>query len=202
MKFCGYDEVDSVLLLREEDERTKMFDFIKEMVDIVDDKEKTFGIFATVPEKVRILPGVERKFEDFLDEVQKLKNPVRKVGKENRKRKNTDPETKKSNKKTEKQPRTETVESLTFQMDKWLLKKKMSKAFHISSSDDGNFVFNCDECGSEKKLPKDVSGKSSCSNAQKHYKDGICQNALGRNKHCTVKFTIDAVFSKSNKSNK
>ena len=167
MKFCGYDEVDSVLLLREEDERTKMFDFIKEMVDIVDDKEKTFGIFATVPEKVRILPGVERKFEDFLDEVQKLKNPVRKVGKENRKRKNTDPETKKSNKKTEKQPRTETVESLTFQMDKWLLKKKMSKAFHISSSDDGNFVFNCDECGSEKKLPKDVSGKSSCSNAQK-----------------------------------
>ena len=87
MKFCGYDEVDSVLLLREEDERTKMFDFIKEMVDIVDDKEKTFGIFATVPEKVRILPGVERKFEDFLDEVQKLKNPVRKVGKENRKEK-------------------------------------------------------------------------------------------------------------------
>ena len=99
MGFCGYDTVDSVVLLKQDTEVEKMFNFIREMEPVIDDKEKTLGIFSRLPQHLQILPGLKWKFNQFLDEVEKLKRP--KVLKDNRKRKKPQ-ETKMSDKKVSK----------------------------------------------------------------------------------------------------
>ena len=195
MKFSGYDEIDSVLQLKEDEERKKMFDFVKEMIDVVEDRDKTFGIFATVPDKVRVLPGLEKKFEDFLNAVEKLRNPKKTVEKGNRKRPNDKEKPKQAVVKPEKNPRTETSDTLKHQMNQWLKKKNMIKGFKFSTNSSGNFVFVCEECGIEK---ISSSGKIACSNAQKHYRDGICKKMVESKKNGAVRFTIQSAFSKSN----
>ena len=182
MKYGAYDSIDSVLTLEEEAEQIKMFDFIRDMVELIDDKQKVLGIFADVPEKLRILPGLDRKFKDFLAAVKNLKLPT---NSENRKRKGskdekeTEAKTKKTDKPEKKEPTTESEETVTLQMRRWFKKKNLIKNFHITTSSDGSFVFNCDECGSEKKLSKH-EGKTSCSNAQNHYKVVYVKTLLKR----------------------
>lgn len=57
MKFCGYSDLESISKLNNPKEREKMF-----------------GIFWEVPDKLRILPGLEQNFKRFLEEVEKVKN--------------------------------------------------------------------------------------------------------------------------------
>ena len=58
-------------------------------------------------------------------------------------------------------------------------------------------MFNCNECGTEQKISKDKKGKSSCSNAQKHYNLMLCDKFAEKNESLKVKFTIDNAFKKS-----
>ena len=51
MEFCGYQSREAIICLKHPDEVTKMFDFVKEMTDVIDDKPAMFGIFASKPEK-------------------------------------------------------------------------------------------------------------------------------------------------------
>ena len=54
VRFAGYETKESAMKLRTEDERTKMFDFVKCMIDIVEDKDEMFGIFKRNPQKVML----------------------------------------------------------------------------------------------------------------------------------------------------
>ena len=47
------------------------------MKDVIDDKKKMFGIFASKPENVTILPGLKTVFEKFIEIVKKLKHPTK-----------------------------------------------------------------------------------------------------------------------------
>merc|ERR1719354_821945 len=70
MEFCGYQSSEAIVRLKNPDELQKMFDFVKEMTDIIDDKQEMFGIFAPKPEKVRVLPGLEVTFKKFISSVE------------------------------------------------------------------------------------------------------------------------------------
>ena len=72
MKISGYTDVDGILELRKEEKRKEMFEFAIEMVDQIPDRKKMFGIFEKIPEKVRILPGLNFMFNSFLNECEKL----------------------------------------------------------------------------------------------------------------------------------
>eukprot|EP00794_Sanderia_malayensis_P018376 gene18376-20227_t len=45
--------------LKNRDELEKALNFIKSMVDLIDNKEEVFGIFHRCPEKLMIMPGLE-----------------------------------------------------------------------------------------------------------------------------------------------
>ena len=59
MRLAGYETKESVMKLRTEDERTKMFHCVKSMIDIVENKEEMFGVFKGDPQKVMLIPGHE-----------------------------------------------------------------------------------------------------------------------------------------------
>ncbi len=59
MKSSGYETIESILKLRYREELNKMFDFIKSVSDIIEDKEEMFGVFKSNPNKVTLIPGLE-----------------------------------------------------------------------------------------------------------------------------------------------
>ncbi len=59
MKSSGYETIESILKLRHQEELNKMFDFIKSVSDIIEDKEEMFGVFKSNPNKVTLIPGLE-----------------------------------------------------------------------------------------------------------------------------------------------
>ena len=67
MTFSGYATIDAIIRLEKEDEQKQMFEFVVSMKDVIDDKKKMFGIFASKPENVTILPGLKTVFEKFID---------------------------------------------------------------------------------------------------------------------------------------
>ena len=75
--FSGYQTINAFIKLEREDEVKKMFEFGIMMKDIVEDREKMFGIFAIKPESIMILPCLKPVFEKFVQGVKKLKDPLR-----------------------------------------------------------------------------------------------------------------------------
>ena len=62
MEFAGYQTRESVIRLKHPEELQKMFNFVIELYDVIEDKKGCFGIFASKTEKLRVLPGLEPTF--------------------------------------------------------------------------------------------------------------------------------------------
>ena len=82
MEFCGYQSKEAILRLKNADELQKMFKLAKDMADVITDEEKkkVFGIFASKPEKVKMLPGLEITFKQFLWSFEGNKSSVESSG--------------------------------------------------------------------------------------------------------------------------
>ena len=111
MKYCAFDTVDSALELKDENKQKEMSAFVLKMIDVIEDKEKLLGIFAELPEKLQLLPGLRRKFNNFLEALKSLRAPKvnrdsAEVGASHQKRKNNSMET--EAKKVKKQPSIDT----------------------------------------------------------------------------------------------
>ena len=100
-----------------------MFAFVLEMIDVIEDKERVLGIFAELPEKLQLLPGLRRKFNKFLEALTTLKSSkinrdLAELGVEHQKRRSNSTET--EVKKAKKQLSIDTKKSLTLQVSEWL----------------------------------------------------------------------------------
>ena len=60
MELCGYTRKESIVKLKETDERDKMFTFVKSMSEVIEDKHAVFSVFSKCPDKVMLLPGLEQ----------------------------------------------------------------------------------------------------------------------------------------------
>lgn len=200
MKYCAYSDVESVLELKKTEKRKEMFEFVKEMLDVIEDKEKMLGIFLKIPHKLRMLPGLTHSFDRFLVEVEKLKNPSKtgeKSGKCKRKGGAFSSEVP-SQKQSKKQPSAVTVDSLTHQMDGWMKKKSYSQSFTISKSGD-DFSFYCKVCNHQAIPLSKSDSKVTVSNAQRHYTKGHCEKLVEKNKLVKNSMRIDSMFPSGKK---
>ena len=55
--YSGYETYESIITLKEQTEVDAMISFIKDMSDIIDEKEEIFSIFSQHPQKLMILHG-------------------------------------------------------------------------------------------------------------------------------------------------
>ena len=164
MEFAGYTTRDAVLRLRDGKELRKMLDFAIEMSDVIEDKQKYFGIFAKKPEKVRVLPGLEAVFKKFLDSVAANKHPSSRI----------EITTQAISLKKEK-PSTISVtcETLVDQMLQWCKKKGHDGRgkIKIEKSPPNKYIFTC--ICNEKIVLSVTKNAVSLSNVQRHIKD-VC----------------------------
>ena len=59
LKYCGYETPEAVSKLAEDGELEKVFEFMKSISSIVEDKKDVFGIFYKDPQKLTLLPGLK-----------------------------------------------------------------------------------------------------------------------------------------------
>ena len=59
LKYCGYETPEAVSKLAEDGELEKVFEFMKSISSIVEDKKEVFGIFHQDPQKLTMLPGLK-----------------------------------------------------------------------------------------------------------------------------------------------
>lgn len=59
LQYAGYETLESILKLSEDGELESVFDFMKSISDIVENKEEIFGIFHKNPQKLALLPGLK-----------------------------------------------------------------------------------------------------------------------------------------------
>jgi len=137
MEFCGYQSSEAIVRLKNPDELQKMFDFVKEMTDIIDDKQEMFGIFAPKPEKVRVLPGLEVTFKKFISSVEAHRStgsvaPIAASNSKKRKRSSV----------------VTTSEDIMTQMMEWCSKRGFEgeDKFKIEKNALGVFEFTCVVC--------------------------------------------------------
>ena len=72
MKFGGYVNRYMIIKLKDPSEIKKMFDYVTERVELVDDKKAMFGIFERNLSLLSIPPGTQGNLERFIDKVDKL----------------------------------------------------------------------------------------------------------------------------------
>ena len=176
MNFCGYCNRASILKLKDKDEFKKMFKFVVDRQELVSDKNKMFGIFASNPALLTILPGLEPTFKRFLSKVEeiipKTKVTVNASSKPVKERKTTDISS------TSKTP---SNDELSDRLTSWVLKKasennkkeltneSVKQLFKIESLDENKFKFTCKQSGcSENILLHLQNGRVSMSNIHRH----------------------------------
>ena len=131
MEFTGYNDVEAVCRLKDPKELQTMFDFAANVADGVQNRQEVYGIFASNPKRLRILPGIQSSFQRFLNEVEKLK-----------------PKSVASIVKPSSRKRTcinASVEDLENQVMHFLQKKGIERCFRINNNQD-NFVYTCLHC--------------------------------------------------------
>ena len=188
MQFCGYYNRESILRLKDKGEQAKMFKFIADRQELVEDKKSTFGVFAAKPSLLTILPGLEPILKRFIAKVEDI---IPKKQSSNAR------STEKMSKKVDQQPPSSsssssasdvtmpTVEVLVERLIKWLNKQidKLQKdigpeevrhSFRIQSTANNSYVFTCLQTGCHRKfmlyfVKSSVSVKMS--NVQRHITD-------------------------------
>ena len=77
LPMCFRVHHESIITLKEQTEVDGMISFIKDMSDIIDEKEEIFGIFSQHPQKLMIFPGLNPILSKFIGKVETLKSPPR-----------------------------------------------------------------------------------------------------------------------------
>ena len=74
MIFCGYKIPEAIAKLNDPKELNKMFKTVIELQELVPDhdKDEMFGIFRRNPSLLKILPGIEMEFKNFVKKVEIL----------------------------------------------------------------------------------------------------------------------------------
>ena len=67
LQFCGYRNREAIIKLKDKTEANKMFKWLADHHELVpsDEKKQIFGIFASKPHRVAILPSLESSFKDL-----------------------------------------------------------------------------------------------------------------------------------------
>ena len=71
--YCGCETYESVVNLKQGGEIENAFFFVKDNIDIFDNKEEFIGIFINNPDKLKVLPGLKHVLEKFINSVENLK---------------------------------------------------------------------------------------------------------------------------------
>lgn len=171
MIFSGYQTIDAIIQLENEEEVKRMFEFVVMMKEGVEDQEKMFGIFANKPENIIILPGLKPVFEKFIQGVKKLKNPNAKIKAKNK-------VAFKATKKVVREKKAielPTLGSLNHQMRCWMKKQSIDKTFLIHCTENpSSFLFTCEHCKWKGHIVTKSEGKVCLSNVQRHYRFDRC----------------------------
>ena len=71
---CGYKTPEAITKLNDPKELKKMFKTVRELQELVpdQDKDEMFGIFRRNPSLLKILPGIEMEFKNFVKKVEIL----------------------------------------------------------------------------------------------------------------------------------
>lgn len=190
LQYCGCSTFGSLLKLEKREELNKIFDFVKEMAEDMTSEEriKILGVFKNNPQKLRILPGLEDVFTNFLKHLRKLKglsqtdNDSDNLLGSRKKR-----ATKQNNKEIDEDV---TVFTVSRQLEDWVksisiddetLQKRLrlcskevfSECYTVKSSNDGLRCV-CQICYSEIVLPKKTMANRvslSISNVTRHIKN-------------------------------
>lgn len=154
-----------------------MFKTVVELEELIPEEEKDemFGIFKKNPSLLRILPGIEPRFQTFLKKVENLCPHHKANEKRGTKRPmKTMARNVKDNKKLK-----PTENDLKDRLYDWFLKelpkrgkgitiKEAMVSFTLKENPNGSFTFNCLKCKSPCIIPNAEPTKISISNATRH----------------------------------
>lgn len=191
MKFCGYDNRESILRLKCEKEVSKMFKFVVDREKLVTNKEEMFGIFAADVTLLTILPGFKPTFKRFLTKVENLVPNRTTKSKRNGQSPSEIPIKKKSRtsvlalERLTPNDKIIKVEELIERFKKWLSKevqkkcKRVSiddqeKSFSLKSTDSNSFSWMCLQNGCFETVTLTYSSRTksvSMYSAQRHVRD-------------------------------
>ena len=181
MKFCGYSDLESISKLKDPKEREKMFSCMREISETIEtqaERKNLFGIFCEAPDKLRILPGLERTFNRFLEEVEKVrtsrKNPnqlVKKPFSERRKRSSNVLD----------------VDDINLQVEQLFQKRNITRLFRITCNDK-ECIYVCVHCHWKTVLAI--------------HDDVVCLNSVGNHisHHCIVHVSVQNPVNDSTSS--
>lgn len=198
MKLAGYETMSSVVKLDSKLEREKMINFTISVYEGLDDEQRrrVFGIFYKIPGKLKILPGLEIVFDEFIQSVKRLKT---KLMTEDLQEMSTAPTSSSSSsmgfypflspyhsKSVRDIKRTRfndfssfqliSVEDIRSRMQKWFLKQNSSVNFTVTElpNTPNCFQFTCGVCKWITNITREHTGKISLSNVQRHYRLNKC----------------------------
>ena len=177
MIFCGYNNRESIIRLKDENEVSKMFSTVIELQELVPEhqKDEMFGIFRKNPSLLKILPGIEQGFQRFLKKVENLVPNVPINAKMSKKR----PNKLISHELSTTDKKRPTVNDLKERLRVWFEKELPTRAnntsveeamglFTIKENANKSFEFKCLKCNTPCIIPNGETSKISISNATRH----------------------------------
>ena len=195
MQFCGYYNRVSILRLKDKSEVSKMFKFVIDRQELVEDKKPMFGIFATNPSLLTVLPGLKPILKRFIGKVEDLvpkkqSSTTRSSEKMSSKKVHSSSSSSSSVSKAT----IPTAEDLGGRYIKWAKKQvenlnkdidpeELRKSFKIQSTTNNSFVFICLQAKCHEKL-------------MLHFVDRTSSvNMSNIHRHITPKFTTSVTTS-------
>ena len=146
--FAGFETKDSILQLDNESELEKVFQFVRDNIEIGDDERaELLGKFAKHPSKATILPGLNPVMKKIVDAVRSSKRSINTFDQKKNKKRNF-------SKASAAQCENETSVTLRGKMLSWLYKQSTAKEsgqkirVSIETTSDGSlaFIFQCLIC--------------------------------------------------------
>ena len=152
MIFCGYKTPGAIVKLKDQKEVAKMFNTVIELEELIPghERDQMFRIFRRNPSLLKILPGMEPEFQNF---VQKVENLL--PGKTSTKKRPVSKAISNEAKPTGKNRPSEA--DLTERLRRWFQKELPARAvdasieiamstFTFKENANGSFTFNCLKC--------------------------------------------------------
>ena len=174
MIFCGYKTPGAIVKLKDQKEIAKMFSTVIELEELIPEHERDqmFGIFGRNPSLLKILPGIEPEFQNFVRKVENLL-----LGKTSAELRPVSEPISNEEKPTGKHRPSNA--DLTGRLRRWFQKElpirdedvsieTAMSTFTFKENDNGSFTFNCLKCNTPCIIPNAEPTKFSISNATRH----------------------------------
>ena len=183
MKFCGYQNRNAIVKLKDRDEVQKMLKYVSENEELFEDEAEradVFGRFKNKPHLLSIPPGLEVDFKNLIQAVENMVKPAGKSKHSPTSSSATRVEEEAAQKSKKEKP---TAEQLTERAKKVLLKDAGKAGVHLSAevvtnaftikSSGHSFKFTCNKigCKQQSTLPySDRTKDVTMSNLYRHLK--------------------------------